>query len=51
MTLVDHYDRRTNEILYVIAREASLRAALYLFIAAPGISAEGERKSFRAGRQ
>lgn len=35
LTIVDHYDRRPNEVFYVIARGSSLRAALYLFIAAP----------------
>jgi hypothetical protein len=35
LTIVDHYDRRPNEASYTLTRRTCLRAALYLFIAAP----------------
>jgi len=35
LTIVDHYDTRPNEAAYAVTRKTYLRAALYLFIAAP----------------
>ena len=37
LTIVDHYDKRPNEPSYSAARRLCLKAALYLFVAAPFI--------------
>ncbi len=39
LTIIDHYDKRPNEASYAALRRYSLRAALYLFIAAPLVEA------------
>lgn len=35
LTIIDHYDKRPNELVYKAAKRVLLKLALYLFIAAP----------------